>query len=331
MKQMRNLKNIALILILMLSFSCKNSLMNLTPSATGNAGEILVVLNSSIWNAEPGDSLKAIFHEYCSNLPMDEYIFNLVQIPQEDFIELNKHHRNVIYPIISRDVEKAEITVTKDKFAKNQMYVKIAAPSQKAFIELLEENRESLIALFKKADRDRWLFYYEKYQTHTIRDIIEKDHHVSFVVPKGYSLDINNENFAWISFETRTSSTGILVYHYPFTDTNTFSLDYLIDKRNEIFKKNVPGERTGSYMTTETKWDKPSFEIINHKGDYTAFIHGLWKVQGDFMGGPFVSYTKADTIRKRIVTVEGYVYKPNSEVRNEIRKLETVLYSMEIK
>ncbi|MDD4235049.1 MAG: DUF4837 family protein [Bacteroidales bacterium] len=319
------------IIIISISFSCKNAMMDLTPGATGNPGEILVVLNDNIYYGEIGDSLKAIFHQECPNLPMEEYLFNLVQIPQEKFIDLNKRHRNVIYPIISRDVSNAAISVSPDKYAKNQMYVKIAAPNQEEFIKLLNENQEILIELFKKADRDRWLFYYNKYQINSIREIIERDHNVSFVIPKSYTLDVNKDNFAWISFESRTASIGILVYHYPFRDTNTFTLDYLINKRNEILKENVPGPREGSYMTTETHFDIPTFKAITHNETYTAYIRGLWKVEGDFMGGPFVSYTKADTARNRIVTVEGFVYNPNQEVRNEIRKLETILYTMEIK
>jgi hypothetical protein len=314
-----------------ISFSCRNAMMDFTPGATGNPGEVLVVLNDNIYYGEIGDSLKAIFHQECPNLPMEEYLFNIVQIPQEKFIDLNKRHRNVIYPIISRDVSVAAITVSPDKHARNQMYVKVAAPNQEEFIKLIDENRKQLIELFKKADRDRWLYYYEKYQIKSIREVMERDHNVSFVIPKSYTLDVNEKNFAWISFESRTASIGILVYHYPFKDTNTFTLDYLIDKRNEILKENVPGPREGSYMTTETIFDTPSYRAITHKGSYTAYIRGLWKVEGDFMGGPFVSYTKADTVRNRVVTVEGFVYNPNQEVRNEIRKLETILYTMEIK
>ena len=329
---MKKYTRIVLLIILTASlFSCRNALMDFRPVATGNAGEILVVLNNDIWNTEPGDSLKAIFHQYCPHFPMEEYLFDLVQIPQEQFIELNKRHRNVIYPIISKDVSNAAITITMDKYAKNQMYVKIAAPDQASFIKLLDENRSNLVALFIKADRDRWLFYYEKYQIKGIREAIEEKHHVSFVVPKSYSLDVNTDDFVWISFENHSASIGLIVYHYPFTDTNTFTLDYLIKKRNEVLKANIPGERAGSYMTTETKWDTPTYQAITHKGNYTAYIRGMWKMHGDFMGGPFVSYTKADTIRKQIITVEGFVYNPNQEMRNEIRKLETILYTMEIK
>lgn len=123
---------------------------------------------------------------------------------------------------------------------------------------------------------------------------------------------------------------GIFIYTYPFTDTNTFSLDYLLNKRDAFLQKYVPGERQGSYMTTERKYDYPQMAIINQKGNYTAAITGLWRMQGDFMGGPFVSRTMVDTLRNRVVTVEGFVYYPNEEVRNYVRQLETLLSTMEI-
>ena len=58
-------------------------------------------------------------------------------------------------------------------------------------------------------------------------------------------------------------------------------------------------------------------------------MRGLWKVQNDFMGGPFVSLTVLDPSKKRVVTVEGNVYAPKNNKRNYIRQLEAMIYSLE--
>ncbi|MBP7463497.1 MAG: DUF4837 family protein [Bacteroidales bacterium] len=325
------IKSTILIIVAALGLaSCTGNLGNYKPGATGTPGEVLVVLNKDYWTTEVGDSLRAVFHAYCESTPMEEYLFNLVQIPKEQFIDINQRHRNVLVPVISTEFTKAEILINKEPYAFNQTLIKLQAPDAPSMVKLISDNRSTLIELFKKADSDRWLQAFVKYQNLVVAEQIQKKYHVKMVIPKSYALDVSRDDFAWISYETRKYDMGIFIYSYPFTDTNTFSLDYLLKQRDIVLQKNVPGERDGSYMTTERVYDHPIMRIKNHKGNYAAAINGLWKMHRDFMGGPFVSITMADTLRNRIVTVEGFVYNPNEEVRNQVRQLETLLSTVEI-
>jgi hypothetical protein len=61
--------------------------------------------------------------------------------------------------------------------------------------------------------------------------------------------------------------------------------------------------------------------------DYAVEMRGLWRVEHDFMGGPFVSYTFVDWRKNQIVTVFGYVYQPNKAKRNLLRQVEAIIYS----
>jgi len=54
-------------------------------------------------------------------------------------------------------------------------------------------------------------------------------------------------------------------------------------------------------------------------------------MHGDFMGGPFVSYSKIDEARQRVVCVEGFVYEPNAPVRDKIRNIEGIIYTYSLK
>ena len=82
-------------------------------------------------------------------------------------------------------------------------------------------------------------------------------------------------------------------------------------------------------MATETEFVPP---VVTTKRDfpagYTAEMRGMWKVVNDFMGGPFVSYTFADSRTGCLVTVEGYYYEPNQKKRNQLLQLEAILYSL---
>jgi len=67
--------------------------------------------------------------------------------------------------------------------------------------------------------------------------------------------------------------------------------------------------------------------MLNNR--YTVEMRGLWKTEGAFLGGPFVSYTTVDTIRNRVVTVDGFVYGGKKTKRNLIRQVEAILTTLE--
>ena len=57
---------------------------------------------------------------------------------------------------------------------------------------------------------------------------------------------------------------------------------------------------------------------------------GLWEMEGDAMGGPFVSHSIVDSSRRRIIVAEGFVYAPGMKKRNLLRQLEASLYTLKL-
>lgn len=310
--------------------SCNNKKIKNVPVAHGNAGDIVIVMKTEIWNSEIGDSLRAVLEQESPALPMEEPLFDLHQIPPEKFIDQNLYHRNIIFYELNSNAEKPKISIIKDKYAKKQIFVNIVARNQNEFITLLEKNKNTLIKLFLDADRDRWIETLQSHYNKTISNKLRDKYSISIKIPKNYELYELRDTFAWIGYEGKEYTMNILVYSWPLTDSSTYKPEYLIKMRNAVLKDNVPGELPGSFMTTEIKYDYPIVEVINHNYLETAIMRGLWRVQGDFMGGPFVSYTKKDVSRKRMVCVEAFVFYPNNEVRDKIRFLEYCLYTFDL-
>ena len=48
------------------------------------------------------------------------------------------------------------------------------------------------------------------------------------------------------------------------------------------------------------------------------------------MGGPFVSHARVDERNNRVVVVEGFVYAPETDKRNFIRRVESALYTLRL-
>ena len=59
-------------------------------------------------------------------------------------------------------------------------------------------------------------------------------------------------------------------------------------------------------------------------------MRGLWYMENDCMGGPFISHSRADTETNRVVVVEGFVYAPEKMKRGLIRRLEGSLYTLQL-
>ncbi len=169
----------------------------------------------------------------------------------------------------------------------------------------------------------------KKSQENDIHKKLLSNHQIDLVVPKGYTINFEEDNFIWLDNRHRNIIEGILIYYYPYTDSNTFTKDYLVEKRNSILKKYVPGEKEGSYSATEMRFPIESNEYKLNGEKYTFELRGLWNVVGGFaMGGPFISITQYDEDRNRIVTVDGFLFAPDEDKRNLVKRLEAILYSL---
>ena len=70
----------------------------------------------------------------------------------------------------------------------------------------------------------------------------------------------------------------------------------------------------------------PRYRFFRLEGRAWVEMRGFWDVEGDFMGGPFVSYTTVDTATDRVFTLDCYVYSPKLPKRNYMREVEHLLH-----
>ena len=297
-------------------------------NVSGKPGEILVVIEKAAWDGEPGKALKEALMVFQVAIPQEEPMFKLYNIPPSSFGDFFQSNRNIIYVKPYSKSDSTSIISKKDLWAKPQAYMEITAPNSSALVELIRNKSQEINEFFRFSEIKR---LQETYKTFEEKEISLKlaPHHISLVIPKGYKLDVDSSDFVWISSETPTTSQGILIYEYNYTDTNTFTDEFLIEKRDQILKSNVPGPLPGSWMTTEHDFPVVSSEL-SFKNKYVYEIRGLWKVQNDFMGGPFISLSTVDEKRNKVITVEGYIYAPKYDKMDYIRQMEAILYSLEI-
>jgi hypothetical protein len=124
----------------------------------------------------------------------------------------------------------------------------------------------------------------------------------------------------------------IVVYSYPYTDPNTFTAQYLNAKRDEVLGAVVSASVEGSYMSTEYKVIPPVVRTISlPQAEQATEVRGLWKIlNGEAMGGPYVSLTRLDRVKARVITAETFIYAAGQKKRNALRQAEAILYTLQL-
>jgi len=308
-------------------------------SATGDPGKILIILDKKFWGTELEKVIIEHFQKDITTLPQPEKTFSIEISARKSFTkELKRNHTIVIFDIgdkaNNRNARLEE--ATQDMWSIGQVVYKFRAANQKSATALFLLEGDQLIAELNENSRKKLMREYELKGSAAIVNQLSDIQKLSISVPSDMTVDENYEGFSWLKrFRTKFADNneheiqqGIIIYTYPYLDDSTFTLDYQIAKRDSVFKYAVPGPTEGSYMATELRFGmKPEFSQKMMNDLYVFEMRGLWRVEGDLMGGPFVSISMYDEPNNRIVTIEGYVYAPHFEKREYLREVEAMVYS----
>lgn len=299
--------------------------------SVGGTSEIMVVTqNDEQWNGRIGDSLRHFFLDYQYGLPQPESRNDLAHINVAGFSDMFMKHKNILEVEINPNLDKARAETAEDLWAAPQRYVKISAPDITSWVELFDKQKEIYQQWFDKVERERIMNVFRPTKDEAIAKAIAKKFGFTLTVPQGFFIAKDESDFMWIRKELERSSACIVIYQTPYKDTVQFGTGSLVAMRDMMMQQYIPGPLEGSYMATEAEFVPPMVKSVkDFPAGYTVEMRGMWRVVNDFMGGPFVSYTFANSRTGNLVTVEGYYYEPNQKKRNPLLQLESILYSLQ--
>ena len=290
----------------------------------GAAYEVIVVCTKSVWEGPTGDTLRSIMLSPVAMLNQKEPQFDVLRVSPDGFTGLTQRHRDIMVLNVGEKYTEPRMQTVTDVYASPQLVVQIDAPSQAAMAALLYTGRNDIVRYFETAERLRDTENAVKFGEKAIDKAVTETFGISLNVPSGYKIRNAERDFMWISYEMPTSSQGMIIYAYPYTGKRDFTLDSILARRNE-FVKRIPGPSDGSYMITVD--DAATIEYRKINGRSWAEVRGFWDVHGDFMGGPFVSFSTLDTASGNVICLDFYVYSPQLPKRNYMRALEHIVYS----
>lgn len=295
-------------------------------TAQGRPYELVVVCGHDAWKGALGDSLRAVFTAPVPYLNQTEPIFDVLRVTERGYTGTVARHRNILKTIVDPTLPQAEAGVQYDLTAEPQIIVTLQGPTEQALTEYLSAHRSEMVQIFEQAERDRTIRFTERYFAAEVSKAIEARFGVQMKVPRGYIVAKSEPDFVWARYEYPQASQGFFIYTYPYEGPESLSPAALLAARNK-FAARIPGPADGSYMTTSDAIE-PSYRMFRLEGRLWCEMRGFWDVAGDFMGGPFVSYTTVDTKTNRVFTLDGYVYSPKLHKRNFVRGVEHLLYEV---
>ena len=301
----------------------------LMPNASGLPYEMLVVMDDAQWDRPLGRAVFNVLDSDVPGLPQSERSFRISRVEPDGF---NSNMFKIMRNVIKVDIQNI-YTQPKFKFARNvysypQMIMTLQAPDEESLTEYINNNQQSIIDFFTKAEMNREIENLRERHNPEVSRLAEEILDVDIWVPWELNKFKTGKDFLWASTNVGKKDMNLVLYSYPYTDKNTFTLDYFLQKRDSVMKANIPGGPKGSYMTTNH--DYVYVEDGTVRGKYAQIARGLWRVQGDRMGGPFVSHSRVDEANGRVVVAEAFIYAPESLKRDLLRRMEAALYTLQL-
>ena len=332
-KQVVNLLSMALMVLVL--FSCKGESKGggkslFTPVSSGRPYEMMVVIDKALWERPAGRALFNVLDKDVPGLPQPERSFRISQIRPDNFNRGKRIFRNIIDVDIQPIYTQPKLKYSRDSYASPQMIMTIQAPDEKSFEEFVTANGQVIIDFFTRAEMNRQIALLKKKHSEIVSTKVGSMFGCDVWVPTDMQRYKQGKDFLWASSDKSTSNTSVnfVIYSYPYTDKETFTKEYFIHKRDSFMKANIPGSREDQYMATDA--DFVDVKNIAVKKDYAFEARGLWYMENDMMGGPFVSHARVDKPNGRVIVVEAFVYAPEKKKRDLMRQMEAALYTLNL-
>ncbi len=329
----RVFQSIFSLFLLSLFVSCGNNSKTTHSKSSGKTAEMIVVTNNDTkWEGQVGETIRAFFNQDYEVLPQPEPLFEMahISIAQFNSTKMFQAHHNIFIIDIDPNAKESTIQARKDVWASPQYVINITAPSEEDFITFFEEKKEVVLGTLMDSEYARLIRTYKGFRDRDIINSLKKNFKLTMEIPGGYYIAKQFADFAWIRKETKHNSQALLIYTYDFVDTITFDKSRIISFRNALTEEYIPGPSEGSYMVVAEEYSAVISERIDFKGMFAVRTKGLWRLEGDFMGGPFVSYTFVDEKRNKVITIDGYVYAPNKPKRDLLIQTDALIQSLKL-
>ncbi len=328
----RSLFLFPVLFLAVIMYSCGDQKKRGTSSrSSGKTAEMIVATSSeNRWEGPVGETIRGYFNQDYEVLPQVEPLFELAHIPINKLVDnkMFRAHHNILIVEIDETAKENTIEARKDFWSKPQRIINIKSPSEEDFVAFFNEKKTAIFSILMDSEYERLQKTFHAFRDREIMGEIKSHFGFTLEVPSGFYVATKKAEFMWIRKETQHNSQGLIIYTYDYVDTMAFDQARIISFKNTITEEFIPGPSEGSYMVVAEEYSPILSESIDLAGKFAVETRGLWRLEHDFMGGPFVNYTFVNEKNNKVVTIDGYVYAPNKPKRDLMIQLEAIAHSI---
>lgn len=345
------------VVVVVLLSSCAGKGGENLPPATGLSGDMYLIMDSIQYKGPLGKVIDSLFSLEVQGLPRKESIYHMRWIDPRKLNFILKQRRNLIYAVTldqhtrgakviqnlftKESIEKIKsddnffVRSTSNVYAQGQEVMYLFGNTTAQLVKNIRDHGAQLISHFDRREEERLMAAFSKSgRVKGASEWLQKNLQCDMVVPFGYRIVINNDDFFWVRQINPKDDKDIFIARTDYTSKDQFKKENLIQFRDEVCKKYLfeDPDVLDSYLLTETT--VPFIPVtatettLNDR--YAVQLKGLWRANNFSMGGPFVGFAMADEKRGEFYYIEGFTFSPSRDQREIMRELESLLDSFHI-
>ena len=322
------------------------------PTALGKMNEVVVVSDDIVWNSFVGDTIDYFFSSSYPITPSPEPTFDIRRFDVGELSSqpLKKQLRTYIIVANLGDENsnttqfvKADLgeqgferalrdstfttSVGRDKWANGQILIYVFAPTLDQLAGAIEKNYDGIAA--KVLEHDAKQLYASAYSRGEGEGYIDRAlqrYGAKVIVPGDYklALDLPEDNgLLWYRRDIKESAMNLAIRQYPYTGPESISKEAVKGNFN-VFGRNVSSDAENSYVIINDvdlpmlHWDKTI------DGHFAREFRGIWEMENDFMGGPFITYVIVNEEAKKMLQIDGFILAPGKSKRDMLQQIELI-------
>ncbi|MBS3737915.1 DUF4837 family protein [Mesohalobacter halotolerans] len=310
-----------LFLMALILMACDEGKSVYIADSSGNLNMVNIISENQLWDSKLGEDIRDLMAKDAEGLPQKEPLYKLRHIPNKAFTGFAKKNRTFLKFDLGKE---NKITFAKDSFARPQLGIFIKGRNEDELIKTFKDNQNKILNAINNTEiSEKWRRMNKSLEDDTkIKNLLG----ISLKFPTAYRFaKESNDSFIWLRKEIKKGSMEIFIYEVPVTkiENENSVVSNIVKIRDSIGKSNVPGPRPGTYMITEEAY-MPYLYETKIDGKFAYETRGTWVVKGAFMGGPFLNFAIKDEVNNRYVVLEGIVFKPTAEKRNNVFEIEAI-------
>ena len=294
-----------LIVVLFFLNACSDGIKTL-PSSTGILSEVIFVVEDMLWENQVKDAAFRTFGVPIQGLTKDESSFRVIQVNHSEFKSILKTHKNIL--IIAKNVSTSN---QKDKWANGQLVVQLEFKDED---NKLTKNLNKVKAIFEFREIRILRNSISKSSQKIQEKHIKEQFNIETLIPSEYTIIKDTVALFWATYNPEKQEEIKHLFVFSFEPKAINLQQEVLQKTDSIFTKYLLGAKQGQHVKIEDMFSPIYSENI---------YRGLWKLNGGFMGGPFL--IKTYFLNKKVVVTVGLIFAPNDGKRKYIKTFEAIL------